>query len=160
MRLRAEGPNHVWSYDFVEDRTHDGRKFRMLCVIDEFTHEALVIRVKRKLNSIDVLETLADLMILRGAVRLCSPDNGPELIAQTLRDWIATVGSKATYIEPGSPWENGYCESFNSSSATSCSMARILQPSRGSGPDRSMAAPETIVPRSGGACDGQAHQLA
>ncbi|GAI34931.1 unnamed protein product, partial [marine sediment metagenome] len=81
MRLRAEGPNHVWSYDFVEDRTHDGRKFRMLCVIDEFTHEALVIRVKRKLNSIDVLETLADLMILRGAVRLCSPDNGPELIA-------------------------------------------------------------------------------
>ena len=66
VRLRAERPNHVWSYDFVEDRTHDGRKFRMLCVIDEFTREALAIRVKRKLNSTDVLETLADLMILRG----------------------------------------------------------------------------------------------
>ena len=66
VRLRAEGPNHVWSYDFVEDRTHDGRKFRMLCVIDAFTREALAIRVKRRLNSTDVLETLADLMILRG----------------------------------------------------------------------------------------------
>ena len=66
VRLRAERPNHVWSYDFVEDRTHDGRKFRMLCVIDEFTREALAIRVKRRLNSTDVLETLADLMILRG----------------------------------------------------------------------------------------------
>jgi putative transposase len=66
VRLRPEWPNHVWAYDFVEDRTHDGRKFRMLCVIDEFTREALAIRVKRRLNSIDVLETLADLMILRG----------------------------------------------------------------------------------------------
>jgi putative transposase len=114
VRLRAERPNHVWSYDFVEDRTHDGRKFRMLCVIDEFTHETLAIRVKRKLNSTDVLETLADLMILRGTPAFVRSDNGPEFIAQALRDWIAAVGSQTAYIEPGSPWENGYCESFNS----------------------------------------------
>lgn len=114
VRLRAERPNHVWSYDFVEDRTHDGRKFRMLCLIDEFTHEALAIRVKRKLNSTDVLETLADLMILRGPPAYVRSDNGPEFIALALREWIAAVGSQTAYIAPGSPWENGYCESFNS----------------------------------------------
>jgi transposase InsO family protein len=114
VRLRAERPNHVWSYDFVEDKTHDGRKFRMLCVIDEFTREALAIRVKRRLNSTDVLETLADLMILRGPPAYVRSDNGPEFIAKTLREWIAAVGSQTAYIEPGSPWENGYCESFNS----------------------------------------------
>jgi len=114
VRLRAERPNHVWSYDFVEDRTHDGRKFRMLCVIDEFTREALAIRVKRRLNSTDVLETLADLMILRGPPAYVRSDNGPEFIALALREWIAAVGSQTAYIEPGSPWENGYCESFNS----------------------------------------------
>lgn len=114
VRLRAELPNHVWSYDFVEDRTHDGRRFRMLCVIDEFTREALAIRVKRRLNATDVLETLADLMIMRGPPSFVRSDNGPEFIAKTLRDWIAAVGSQTAYIEPGSPWENGYCESFNS----------------------------------------------
>ena len=114
VRLRAERSNHVWSYDFVEDRTHDGRKFRMLCVIDEFTREALAIRVKRRLNSTDVLETLADLMILRGPPAYVRSDNGPEFIAATLREWIAAVGSQTAYIEPGSPWENGCCESFNS----------------------------------------------
>ena len=114
VRLRADRPNHVWSYDFVEDRTHDGRKFRMLCVIDEFTREALAIRVKRRLNSTDVLETLADLMILRGPPAYVRSDNGPEFIATALREWIAGVGSQTAYIEPGSPWENGYCESFNS----------------------------------------------
>jgi putative transposase len=113
VRLRAERPNHVWSYDFVEDRTHEGRKFRMLCVIDEFTREALAIRVKRRLNATDVLETLADLMILRGPPDYVRSDNGPEFIARALREWIAAVGSKTAYIEPGSPWENGYCESFN-----------------------------------------------
>jgi transposase InsO family protein len=114
VRLRAQRANHLWSYDFVEDRTHDGRKFRMLCVIDEFTREALAIRVKRRLNSTDVLETLADLMILRGPPAYIRSDNGPEFIATALREWIAAVGSQTAYIEPGSPWENGYCESFNS----------------------------------------------
>jgi transposase InsO family protein len=86
----------------------------MLCLIDEFTREALAIRVKRKLNSTDVLETLADVMIGRGTPDFIRSDNGPEFIAHTLRKWIAGVGTQTAYIEPGSPWENGYCESFNS----------------------------------------------
>ena len=86
----------------------------MLCLIDEFTREALAIRVKRKLNSTDVLETLADVMIVRGTPDYIRSDNGPEFIALTLRDWITKVGTQTAYIEPGSPWENGYCESFNS----------------------------------------------
>ena len=114
VRLRASWPNHVWSYDFVEGRTHEGKKFRMLCLIDEFTREALAIRVKRKLNSTDVLETLADVMIVRGTPGYIRSDNGPEFIALTLRKWIADVGTQTAYIEPGSPWENGFCESFNS----------------------------------------------
>jgi putative transposase len=114
VRLRAERPNHVWSYDFVEDRTHDGRKFRMLCVIDEFTRQALAIKVKRRLNSTDVLETLADLMILHGPPAYVRSDNGAEFVATALREWIAAVGTQTAYIEPGSPWENGCCESFNS----------------------------------------------
>jgi transposase InsO family protein len=114
VRLRPERANHVWAYDFVEDRTYDGRKFRMLCVVDEFTREALAIRVDRKLNSTAVIETLAALMLERGAPRHVRSDNGPEFVAKAVRDWIAAVGSKTAYIEPGSPWENGYVESFNS----------------------------------------------
>jgi len=114
VRLRPEHPNHVWSYDFVQDRTHDGRVFRTLNIIDEFTKEALVIRVRRELNSIDVVDALTDLFILRGAPEFIRSDNGAEFIARKVRDWIGTVGAKTAYIEPGSPWENGYCESFNS----------------------------------------------
>ena len=113
VRLRAEHPNHVWSYDFVEDRTHDGRKFRMLNVIDEFTHECLAIRVARKLKATDVIDVLSDLFILRGVPSYIRSDNGPEFIAQAVQDWIRAVGSKTAYIAPGSPWENGYVESFN-----------------------------------------------
>jgi putative transposase len=113
IRLRPEQPNHVWSYDFVEDRTHDGRRYRMLNVIDEFTRECLAIRVDRKLNSIDVVDLLSDLFILRGIPGHVRSDNGPEFIAKAVREWIAAVGAKTAYIEPGSPWENGYCESFN-----------------------------------------------
>ena len=114
IRLRPEYPNHVWSYDFVEDRTHDGRKYRMLNVIDEFTRECLAIRINRKLKSTDVIDLLSDLFILRGIPTHVRSDNGPEFIAQALRNWLAAVGSKTAYIMPGSPWENGYCESFNS----------------------------------------------
>ncbi|WP_408635220.1 IS3 family transposase [Paracoccus binzhouensis] len=113
IRLRAERPNHVWSYDFVEDRTHDGRKYRMLNVIDEFTHEALAIRIDRKLNSTDVIDVLSDLFILRGVPEHVRSDNGPEFIATAVQDWITAVGAKTAYIAPGSPWENGYIESFN-----------------------------------------------
>jgi putative transposase len=114
VRLRPEHPNHVWSYDFVEGRTHDGRKFRMLNIIDEFTRECLAIRIARKLNSTDVIDALSDLFILRGVPGHVRSDNGPEFIAKAVREWIVAVGAKTAFIEPGSPWENGYCESFNS----------------------------------------------
>jgi putative transposase len=114
VRLRPERPKHVWSYDFVEDRTHNGRKFRMLNVIDEFTRECLAIRIDRRLKSTDVIDVLSDLFILRGVPGHVRSDNGPEFIAKAVREWIAAVGARTAFIEPGSPWENGYCESFNS----------------------------------------------
>jgi transposase InsO family protein len=113
IRLRPERPNHVWSYDFVQDRTHDGRAYRTLNVLDEYTKEALMIRVARKLNSTDVINVLTDLFILRGPPAFIRSDNGPEFTASAVREWIAAVGAKTAYIEPGSPWENGYVESFN-----------------------------------------------
>ena len=100
-------------HDFVQDRTHDGRVFRTLNIIDEFTKEALAIRVKRKLNSTDVVDALTDLFILRGPPKLIRCDNGAELIAEKVRAGIAAVGAKTAFGEPGSPRENGYCESFN-----------------------------------------------
>jgi transposase InsO family protein len=113
LRLRAEHRNHVWSYDFVEDRTHDGRKYRMLNIVDEFTHECLAIRIARRLKSIDVIDVLSDLFILRGVPGHVRSDNGPEFVAKAVQDWIAAVGAKTAYIAPGSPWENGFIESFN-----------------------------------------------
>jgi putative transposase len=113
IRLRAERPNHVWSYDFVEDRTHDGRKYRMLNVIDEFTHECLAIRVQRQLKAVDVIDVLSDLFILRGVPEHIRSDNGAEFTAKAVQEWIAAVGAKTAYIAPGSPWENGFIESFN-----------------------------------------------
>jgi putative transposase len=113
VRLKPEYRNHVWSYDFVHHRTDDGRAFRTLNIIDEFSRECLEIRVKRKMNSTDVVDALTDLFILRGVPAFIRSDNGPEFIAKIVRNWIAAVGAKTAYIEPGSPWENGYCESFN-----------------------------------------------
>ena len=113
IRLRAERPNHVWSYDFVEDRTHEGKKYRMLNVIDEFTHECLAIRIARKLKSIHVIDLLSDLFILRGVPEHIRSDNGPEFVAKAVQEWITAVGAKTAYITPGSPWENGFIESFN-----------------------------------------------
>jgi transposase InsO family protein len=113
IRLRPQHRNHVWSYDFVEDRTHDGRRYRMLNVIDEFTHECLAIRVARKLKAIDVIDVLSDLFILRGVPGHIRSDNGPEFVAEAVQAWITAVGAKIAYIERGSPWENGYVESFN-----------------------------------------------
>ena len=113
VRLRAEHRNHVWSYDFVEDRTHDGRKYRMLNVIDEFTHECLAICIERSLKSADVIDVLSDLFILRGVPGHVRSDNGPEFVAKAVQKWIGAVGAKTAYIMPGSPWENGFIESFN-----------------------------------------------
>jgi transposase InsO family protein len=114
VRLRPAYKGHVWSYDFVQDRTHDGKVFRMLCVIDEFTRECLAIRVERKLNSRDVLDTLGELFVEHGPPEHIRSDNGPEFIATALREWLENLNVRTLYIEPGSPWENGYCESFNS----------------------------------------------
>ena len=100
-------------YDFVEDRTRDGRKIRLLNVVDEFTRECLAIRVGRKLGSADVIDVLADLFIARGAPGHIRSDNGPEFVATAVKGWIGGVGARAAFIEPGSPWENGYVESFN-----------------------------------------------
>nr|WP_319388745.1 IS3 family transposase [uncultured Cohaesibacter sp.] len=113
IRLRPEYRNHVWSYDFVHCRTDDGKVFRTLNIIDEFSRECLAIKVKRKLNSGDVIDALTDLFIMRGVPGFIRSDNGPEFIAENVRDWIKAVGAKTAYIEPGSPWENGCCESFN-----------------------------------------------
>jgi putative transposase len=113
LRLRAERPDHVWSYDFVEDRTHDGRKYRMLNVIDEFTHACLAIRVARQLKATDVIDVLSDLFIRRGVPGHIRSDNGPEFVAKAVQAWITAVGAKTAYIAPGSPWENGFIESFN-----------------------------------------------
>ncbi len=113
IRLPPERPDHVWSHDFVLDRTHDGRACRTLNIIDEFTREALMIRVERKLNSVAVVDALTDLFILRGPPDHIRSDNGPEFVAEKVRRWIAAVGARTAFIEPGSPWENGYCEAFN-----------------------------------------------
>lgn len=114
IRLRPQHKGHVWSYDFVQDYTHDGKVFRMLCVIDEHTRECLAIRVERKLNSRDVLDVLGKLFVTHGPPEHIRSDNGPEFIAKALRQWLQQLQVKTLYIEPGSPWENGYCESFNS----------------------------------------------
>lgn len=113
VSLRAERPNHVWSYDFVATRTHGGKSVRLLTLIDEFTRESLAVRVARRLNSLDVIQTLADVMLIKGVPEHIRSDNGPEMTAKIVRDWLPRVGANTLYIEPGSPWENGYCESFN-----------------------------------------------
>ncbi len=113
VRLRAERPDHVWAYDFVHGRTREGRAFRMLAILDEYTRECLAIDVARKLNSEDVLERLSWLMATRGVPAYVRSDNGSEFTAKVVREWIDRVGAKTLYIEPGSPWENGYAESFN-----------------------------------------------
>ena len=113
VRLRPEHPNHVWSYDFVEDRTHNGRKIMMLDVIDELARERLAIRIDRRLKDAEVNDVLSDLFILRGVPESIRSDNGPEFVAKAVRAWIAAVGARTAYIVPGPPWENGYVESFN-----------------------------------------------
>jgi putative transposase len=114
VRLRPERRNHVWSYDFVSARTHDGRSVRLLNLIDEHTRESLLVRAERRWSSTRVISALADVMVMKGVPEHLRSDNGPEFVAKDLRKWLAKTGAKTLYIEPGSPWENGYCESFNS----------------------------------------------
>jgi transposase InsO family protein len=113
VRLRPEHKDHVWSYDFMEERTTDGRKFRILNILDEFTRECLAVRVERRLNSQDVIDALFNLFIFRGVPEHIRSDNGPEFTAKAVRKWLKRMDVKTLFIEPGSPWENGYIESFN-----------------------------------------------
>ncbi len=113
IRLRPERRDHVWAYDFVAGHTHEGRPFRMLTLVDEYTRECLAIDVARNLRSDDVLERLSWLFATRGVPEHIRSDNGPEFTATVVREWLERVGVRTLFIEPGSPWENGYCESFN-----------------------------------------------
>ena len=113
VRLRPAHRNHVWAYDFVAARTHDGRPFRILTIIDEYTRECLAIKVARSIRSDHVLECLADLFVIKGVSEHIRSDNGPEITARVVRNWLPRVGASPLFIEPGSPWENGYVESFN-----------------------------------------------
>jgi len=113
IRLRPEHEDHVWSYDFVTARTADGRAFKMLTIIDEYTRECLAILVERRITSQDVIDQLFNLFVFRGIPEHIRSDNGPEFTAREIRKWLARLGVKTLFIEPGSPWENGYIESFN-----------------------------------------------
>ncbi|MEH3123701.1 MAG: IS3 family transposase [Sphingomonas phyllosphaerae] len=113
IRLRPQHRGHVWSYDFVEDRTHNGRKFRMLNIIDEFSRECLAMVPLRRFRSNDVIDVLADLFIEHGPPQHIRSDSGPEFVAHAVQGWLGRLGVTTLYIEPGSPWENGYIESFN-----------------------------------------------
>jgi len=126
VRLRPERANHVWSYDFVKAMTHDGRALRLLVLIDEYTRECLAIRVARRLGSHEVIDTLADVMLWRGIPEHIRSDNGPEFVAKELRKWLGNLGTGTLYIEPGSPWENGYCESFNGKLRDECLNGEIF----------------------------------
>jgi len=113
VRLRPTHRNHVWSYDFVADRTHDGRSIKMLTVIDEYSRECLAIVVERRLQSDDVLSCITELFVKHGPPEHIRSDNGSEFTARVVHQWLKRLGVQTLFIEPGSPWENGYNESFN-----------------------------------------------
>jgi transposase InsO family protein len=113
IRLRPEYKDHVWSYDFVMDRTCNGRAFKMLNILDEYSRECLAVSVGRNLTSKEVIDVLSDLFLYRGIPDYIRSDNGPEFTAKAVRKWLKRLGVKTLFIEPGSPWENGYIESFN-----------------------------------------------
>ena len=120
IRLRPTHRNHVWSYDFVQDRTHDGKAFRMLTIIDEYSRTCLAIDTRRRLTCQDVLHMLGKLFLRLGPPENILSDNGPEFVALAVREWLGRLAVRTMYIEPGSPWENGYCESFNGKLRDEC----------------------------------------
>lgn len=113
IRLRPLYRNHVWSYDFVADRTSDGRPIRLLNILDEYSRECLKIRIDRQVKAVDVMYELSELFVERGVPDYLRSDNGSEFTASMVREWLQRLGVKTLFIEPGSPWENGYIESFN-----------------------------------------------
>ncbi len=112
-RLRATKPNEVWSYDFVFDRTDDGRRLKILTLVDEYTREALAVHVARSITAEDLICALLPLFAERGPPQHIRSDNGPEFVARAVKDWLRGAGVHTAFIEPGSPWQNAYCESFN-----------------------------------------------
>jgi len=152
VRLRPERPHHVWAYDFVEDRTRDGRKLRMLNVVGEFTRECLAIRVARKLSSLDVIDMLPDLFIARGTPAHVRSDNGPELVAKAVQGWIHGVGAKTAFIEPGSPWGERPRGEFQRQAARRAAERRGVQhrwpkPGCGSSSGGCTTTPPALIPR-------------
>ncbi len=113
IRLRPQYANHIWSIDFVHDKLSNGRSYKMLTVLDEYTRQALCVAAKRKMGAADVLEALYPLLLKHGKPQYIRSDNGPEFIAAPLQAWLRRVGIKPIQIYPGSPWENGYNERFN-----------------------------------------------
>ena len=126
VRLRPLYRNHVWSFDFVQAHTHDGRSLRILTLIDEHSRACLALKVARRINSLGVIEALADAMCLHGIPEHIRCDNGPEMVSKALRKWVAKTGPQIQYIAPGSPWENGYCESFNGKLRDECLRQEIF----------------------------------
>jgi len=124
---KAEYPNHVWSYDFVEDRTEGGGKLRILVIIDEYTRECLAIRVKPSIPASAVIEVLEWLFLTRGVPKYIRSDNGPEFISKAVCQWLESSGCQTIFINPGSPWENGYIESFNDKLRDECLNREIFR---------------------------------
>ena len=123
---KAEYPNHVWSYDFVEDRTESGGKLRILVIIDEYTRECLAIRVEPSIPASVVVEVLEWLFLTRGVPKYIRSDNGPEFISKAVCQWLKEPGCQTLFIKPGSPWENGYIESFNDKLRDECLNCEIF----------------------------------
>ena len=119
-RRRPEHKDHVWAYDFVTDRTEAGGQLRMLTVVDEYTRECLTIEVNRGFTGRQVVRVLQELFMIRGCPQYLRSDNGPEFVSKAVRQWLATSGVETLFIEPGSPWENGYVESFNGKLRDEC----------------------------------------
>ena len=139
VRRRPQRKNDVWSYDFVQARTAEGRPLRMLTLLDEYTRECLAIQVARRLSSEEVLETLAELFLARGVPAHLRSDNGPEFVARALEQWLARLQVQTLYIEPGSPWENGYIESFNGKAARRAAQpGNLRHAARGAGAGRAL----------------------
>ena len=127
---KAEYPNHVWSYDFVEDRTERGGKLRILAIIDEYTRECLAIRVEPSIPASVVIEVLEWLFLIRGVPKYLRSDNGPEFVSKAVCQWLKEAGCSTLFIKPGSPWENGYIESFNDKLRDECLNREIFRNGR------------------------------
>lgn len=114
VRQRPEHKDHMWTWDFIFDRTRNGRSLKWFSLVDEYTRECLALEVNRRMTSLEVIDVLRDLFVVRGAPEHIRGDNGPEFIAQAIRRWLELTGVKTLYVAPGAPWENGYAESFHS----------------------------------------------